>query len=204
MKKLVGLVVLALFLPTFASANLLSNGGFETGDLSGWDTWNEGNTQSYDWGHNGSSHAVGGWWAFSGWQHIDGINPDATYTVGGYLYDDVAGGESMRNGVYANLEAQFKKADDSIVGTWSSGNITGADMVDDAWNEFIAQIKPSDYGTGITRVTFKWEMNNNGSGDGRGVFDDLTVEAVPEPGSIVLLGIGLAGIISFYAGKREK
>ena len=201
---LVNLILLALMsVSSYATAaNLLTNPGFETGDLTGWNTWQPENTQMYDWGHNSSS-CVGGWWAFSGLQHVDGINPNTPHNVGGYLYDNVASGETMQGGVYATIEAQFKNASDIVVGTWTTGNITGADLIDDDWNNLTAQVTPSDYGSDITRITFKWEVNNTGTGGGRGIFDDLTVAPIPEPSTMLLLGTGLFGLAGLVVKKKK-
>jgi hypothetical protein len=33
--------------------------------------------------------------------------------------------------------------------------------------------------TDVTKMTFVYEVSNSGSGNGRGIFDDLTIESAP-------------------------
>lgn len=175
----------------------LSNAGFESG-LSDWSQWQPGNTVLNSWGHSGVSSAAG-WWQTSAWQDVTIANPNLQYQVGGWVFDDVAGNESLRNGAFASIRVEFKNASDTIVGTWTTGSLTGANLTDNVWNDLTAVITPSGYGAGITKATLVWEVNNSGVGDGRGIFDDLTLApvAIPEASSMSMLMLGLAGACWF-------
>jgi len=200
------LFVAVLAMPTQAdAANLLSNGGFELGSFSNWGQWNGANTAINSWGRTGN-YSASGWWATSAWQDAAIADANAQVRIGGYIYDDVAGNESLRNGGYASIRAEFKDASNNIVGTWTTGNMTGADLADNAWNDKTAVLTPSSYGAGIDHVTLVWEVNNSGSGDGRGIFDDLMVDTqpIPEPASILLLGSGLIGILGIRKKNSKK
>ncbi len=190
---------------SMAHANLLTNPGFETWGFTGWSQWNAANSSINTWGRSGN-YSAAGWWNTSGWQDVTISDPDSVYKVGGYLFDDVAGDESLRNGTFASLRVEFKRSDDSIVGTWTTGNLTGNDLTDNVWNDKTAFVTPSSYGSDIVKATMVWEVNNvnTGSGDGRGIFDDLIVESapIPEPASMLLLGSGLLGVGLF--NKRKK
>lgn len=188
-----------------AQTNLISNAGFETGDYSSWSQWQPENTLVNNWGRNGSSASAAGWWQTSGWQDINILNPSQSYTVGGWVFDDVAGGESLSGGTFASIRVEFKDAGDSVVGTWTTGNLTGLSLADNSWNDFTALITPSSFGAGITKATLVWEVNNSGSGTGRGIFDDLVVQAnpIPEAAGWFNLSAGLLGLAALHYSRRK-
>lgn len=188
-----------------AQTNLISNAGIETGDYSSWSQWQPENTVVNNWGHNGSSFSAAGWWQTSGWQDITIADPNQSYTVGGWIYDDVAGGESLSSGAFASIRVEFKDVGDTVVGTWTTGNLTGLSLTDNNWNDFTALINPSSFGAGITKATLVWEVNNSGSGSGRGIFDDLIVQAspVPEAAGWFNLSVGLLGLAALHYSRRK-
>jgi hypothetical protein len=195
-----------LCLPSYANANFLADPGFESGSFNnGWGVWNESNATINNWGRSGN-YSAAGWSATAGYQDVVISDPSAALKVGGYIYDDVSGNESLRDGAYASLRVEFKRSDDSIVGTWTTGNLTGSDLADNAWNEKIGIVTPLSYGSDIAKATFVWEVNNSGSGNGRGIFDDLTIESapVPEPASLLLLGSGLFGLGFLNSLKNKR
>jgi hypothetical protein len=96
--------------------------------------WNETNTTINNWGRSGPTLPAG-WWSFVCWQDVSISDLSSALKVGGYIYDDAAGSESLRDGAYATMRVEFKRSDDSIAGMWSTGNLTGSDLEDDVWNE---------------------------------------------------------------------
>ena len=195
------IVAAIILLPSAVHANLLSNSGFETGDLSSWNAWSS-SQMIYDWGHNGSAHSVAAWPFGGAWQDVNISNPNAPTLVGGWIYEDSA--DPLTGDAGANLRVEFKNASNMIVGQWTTNPLEGADLINDTWNSFSAIVTPAmSYGPGITKATFVWEVGYGYSGGGRAIFDDLVIEPnpIPEPTSMLMLGFGLFSIGLFR--KKE-
>ena len=195
----------AVVLPWDARANLLTNPGFETGDYTSWSQWQPLNATINNWGQTGSFSAAG-WWQTSGWQDVSIADPTLTYIVGGWMFDDVAGGETLAGGAFASIRVEFKNASDLVIGTWTTGDLTGANLIDNSWNNRTGLTTPSSFGAGITKATLVWEINNTGTGSGRGIFDSLTIEAapIPEASSWAMLSTGLLGLAGLKYRKKLK
>lgn len=204
-KCLFGVWCLAVVALPGHAQNLINNAGFETADYTSWSQFQPANTTINGFGHTGTSSAAG-WWQTSGWQDVTIANPSLSYTVGGWMYDDVAGGESLTGGTFGSIRVEFKNASDVIVGTWNTGNLTGANLTDNAWNNLTAVVNPSSFGAGITKATLVWEVNNSGAGAGRGIFDDMVVQvvAVPELSGWLSLSAGLTCLAALNYRKKLK
>lgn len=198
-------MVAAVFLPLSGSAqNLLTNPGFDAGNFSSWSQWQPENTTINNWGPGGFSAA--GWWQTSGWQDVVIADASQNLLVSGQIFDDVAGGETLAGGSFASLRVEFKDAGDQVLGAWTTGNLTGANLADDTWNLFSQIVTPSSFGPGVVKATFVWEVNNTGSGSGRGIFDELTIAVapIPEMSGWVMLSAGLLGLAALTYRKKPK
>ena len=122
------------------------------------------------------------------------------------MFDDVAGGETLAGGAFASIRVEFKNASDLVIGTWTTGDLTGANLIDNSWNNRTGLTTPSSFGAGITKATLVWEINNTGTGSGRGIFDSLTIEAapIPEASSWAMLSTGLLGLAGLKYRKKLK
>jgi hypothetical protein len=169
--------LLAFAAPSNAQ-NLLTNPGFETGDLTGWtDGGNTGwNSVSSSVPHSGQFHisngAVG---SFSLLQQTLATVPGMTYDVSGWLMND--GG-----GLFQIL--------------WN-GNVLASDSFT---SHGYQQFSGSAIGTGSDTVAFGFRDD-----PGFVQFDDASVvAAVPEPGSISLLSVGITSGLGLLLLRRRK
>ncbi|MBN2191165.1 MAG: PEP-CTERM sorting domain-containing protein [Candidatus Aureabacteria bacterium] len=207
---LVALFVCAslISLPNYAVSGLLTNGGFETGTpgwygdtatvIEGWTRWG-----SDGWYHTDYNHTAGGSKAIKSWSDSTGIYQDfavtaaTQYTVSGFAYapstDTPVGWDSVMKIEWFNGASKLSEEE---VGRF----ISGTDSLD-TWKEIAGLFTaPTSADTGRI-VMFLTDANGETANGGSIGWDDMDVDVVPEPGSLVLLGCGLAGI--FLAKRRN-
>ena len=194
------LMLLVAVLATSAQANLLSNGDFETGDLTGWWTAN--------WGSEDQYIAV----------VTDGTYVAEIYTVGGdgvQLGQDVAVGASP---VTVSLDYKVPAGSWNAMGVsvnyydasgWLDYGWTliydyeSAGGGDDAWHSYTTEGKPA--GTGVGELEGLWTtpagttyismyISQWGWVSGDGAHYDNVV-LTPEPATVLLLGLGGLALI---------
>lgn len=167
-------VAILLVLPGLASAGLIVNGGFETGDFTGWTV----SGQTDHMGVSGSYAYSGAYGAYFGQVGGLGFISQTIATVAGAWYDanfwlDSPGGTPN--------EFQF---------LWDGGTIL--DLVNASsfgWTEYTYHLQAT---SPSTVVTFGFRQDPSYWG-----FDDADVNAagaVPEPASFALIGLGLTGL----------
>ena len=158
--------------------NLVTNGGFETGDFSGW-------TASVDPTYSGVDHVAahsGNWGAFFGDAGTPGSISQSIATVAGASYDIQLWLRS--DGATPN----------SFAVLWGGTTVFSvADVVSPAYTEILIDPLAT---SGLTTLELR-ARNDNGFLEA----DDISVHAVPEPAPVVLFAGGLLVVV---AARRRK
>lgn len=175
--------------PVYADTNMLYNPGFETGNFSGWGTWN---TAWVGGGGQNSSNAAYSWIGAGGWQDITITDPLQPLKISGWVSDKGTGNyaDPLNANAYVWFRLEFKDAGGNLINEWDSDKIYGTGL-GLSWTELSGITTP---GAGVTKATFVWETQ--GGGSGTGMFDNFNVSAVPEPVSTALFLLGGATLVA--------
>lgn len=206
------IIVFLMVISPLAFANLLTNPSFDTGNLTGWNTWNIGDSDfevttsqsqspSYSlkervWSAGTPAEGdVGLWQDFVATENF-------TYYISAYL-KSLTDSEPVRDGANAYLKLEWRDSGGGVIGDPIQMDLYGPN---DMWELFelpeAETTAPSGVATGRV-ILGLWSPEL--TGDGRTVyFDDVWAdsEPVPEPASLLMLSFGLLGLGIFK--KRIK
>lgn len=187
-----GGTALALTVASGANAGLI-NGGFETGDFTGW-TLSSGGAHNVVGAHGSYGPKEGNSFALlesaamdvltSVWQHY---YLDAGQSLGGWAFFDTT--DYLPYNDYAKVEIYGSSG---LVATPFFTNVGSVgDYGDGPWT-YWSFMAPSD---GFYTVVMGVANSGDGSVVSYGGFDNVVgVEQIPEPGTLTLFGLGLAGL----------
>jgi hypothetical protein len=168
-------LVASFILVKSAAANLVVNGGFETGSFSGWTRSGETYISFVDDGYNPYFHS-GDWYAaFSPQAGMGYISQDLVTTAGASYNLSFW----VRN--YASLTPN------EFLAQWDGDTLV--DLVDTGGFGYTQYSFIVTAATSSTTLTFGFYNPNTYF-----FLDDVSVDPVPLPATILLLGLGLIGL----------
>jgi hypothetical protein len=186
MKKLTIIIAILLTLPAAASANLLTNPGFETGNFSGWTPYAYGseNVSSAN-PHTGQYEARiynNGWIT----QTVN-LTPNIAYKLSSYLYMPQDGGDAAISITFYNSTGTTSFQQER---SWV--RIPGNQQYEKIETDWLTA---PDY-TAYAKV--RCSVDSAGSYID---FDDVSLDVIPEPSSLLILLSGLTGLFGLSFKK---
>ena len=188
-----------------ASANLLTNPSWETGDLTGWNTWGGGTMENNFYGFTAQdgTYFVTEWTDAGRYQAVS-VTPGQTYNLSAWVASaagDVLWGDGLG---YFKLE-WLNSAGGVISSSQISFNTIGtADLTipTNTWTLLTLNslVAPANAASGQV-LTAMWASGDTGGG--RALYDNVSFDtaAVPEPGVAAALGLG--GLVLLALRRRR-
>ncbi|HOX09500.1 MAG TPA: carbohydrate binding domain-containing protein [Candidatus Omnitrophota bacterium] len=187
-KSLILTIAILLAIPAAASANLLVNPGFETGNFSGWSPYAFGSEQvSSANPHTGAYEArINNY----GWitQTVNSVTPNTAYKLSSYLYMPQDGGEASISITFYNSTGTTSFQQER---TWE--RIPGSAQYEKIETDWLTA---PDY-TAYARV--RCSVASAGSYID---FDDVSLDVIPEPSSLLIFFSGLTGLFGLLSHRK--
>ena len=206
-----GIAAMSLAFATTSVAQPLVNGGFETGDTTGWTLLGGTASASSTYAHSGTysllidSTGAGAWsspqasqlfpaapgleYNFNGWMLQSANDPitDASFGLLKIVFKDINGADLVP------ASASVGIINNSFPGIESQPFLNSGSLTD-TWISSAAQgVAPA----GTVSVTFFLLNVNQGIDPGGMYFDDISATLVPEPTTFALAGLGAAALLIF-------
>lgn len=183
------LAALALFASVGVHANLVTNGGFETGDFTGWSTF--GFTLPGFDGVDGNFPQSGSFAAFFGEPTAPGGISQTLATTAGKFY-------TISFWLANEADPLGTRIPNSFAFNWNGGaaeltlsNVLGPDGYTHYSFTLLATSALTDLTFAFLSVPAFWD------------FDTVSVNLAPEPGSLALVALG-GGIIAAFKRRRRQ
>jgi hypothetical protein len=197
-------VTVGLAAPAHAGTIVLANGDFETGNLTGWNTWQSGvpndtvevvSSPTHDGSYALKQAGVG------------------TSTVGQMAVTGLTAGEQFDLSAWCSLGTALTDSNWGGIGYWWQATETstpvGYDrlMLDstspvNTWTQFTSRFTTPE-GMTCFKIEAAAVLGGGATPGGTVYFDNVSISSVPEPSTLVLLGCGLSGILCYAWRKRR-
>jgi hypothetical protein len=185
MKSLVALSIFAV--ASLSSANLVVNGGFEDG-LNGWTP-----VFAPDKVLNTTQAYAGA----SALKLLSGTNPDQSYSFGIIEQDiaDVAVADLTDFSYYTINADDSPNLDAGVAVTVIFDDFSGVTIYNTSSSEWQQQSVLTELQADYSdKIIDRFQLFETWAGDYNVAVDNVSIEAVPEPASMAVLGLGLAAV----------